>query len=331
MDFARHGECGEREDLDDAVLESELVRHFGGVAEVEEVRHVDGDFGIVFEHVSERHGTGRPWLQFGQVGAGIVAFRTVHVDGSFEFLTVLEHFRTGQHREGIVFVGVVGPFVGDEHGRLIVVIIVGARRGHDFDMHVSEVAFHVLLAFRLGVGFGVLIGVRRRGLRRAYARDVVKRLAGGRLHGQGDDDGQHRQHRRDYGQGFATLFASERAHDGHDRQYRADESEDRRDVVDDWNEAQHQAERAEHHAHDATYRRALRSRGRHDRRGSHTVRRCRAAVGNRSIVELTHDLFFLLEVVGTLSSLRDRLRSRYWTKVHSCLHFGARGLRHHAR
>lgn len=31
MDFARHGECGEREDLDDAVLESELVRHFGGV------------------------------------------------------------------------------------------------------------------------------------------------------------------------------------------------------------------------------------------------------------------------------------------------------------
>ena len=41
--------------------------------------------------------------------------------------------------------------------------------------------------------------------------------------------------------------------------------------------------------------------------------------------------FFLLEVVGTLSSLRDRLRSRYWTKVHSCLHFGARGLRHHAR
>ena len=60
MDFARHGECGEREDLDDAVLESELVRHFGGVAEIEEVRHVDGDFGIVFEHVSERHGTGRP-------------------------------------------------------------------------------------------------------------------------------------------------------------------------------------------------------------------------------------------------------------------------------
>ena len=130
--------------------------------------------------------------------------------------------------------------------------------------------------------------------------------------------------------GFATLF-SERAHDSHDRQYRADESEDRRDIVDDWNEAQHQAERAEHHAHDATYRRALRSRGRHDRRGSHTVRRCRAAVGNRSIVELTHDLFFLLEVVGTLSSLRDRLRSRYWTKVHSCLHFVARGLRHHAR
>lgn len=35
MDFARHGECGEREDLDDAVLESELVRHFGGVAKVE--------------------------------------------------------------------------------------------------------------------------------------------------------------------------------------------------------------------------------------------------------------------------------------------------------
>ena len=277
--------------------DGELVRHFGGVAEIEKVRHVDGDFGIVFKHISEGYRAGCSWLQFRQIGAGIVAFRIVQVHGGVEFPTVLEHFRISQHGEGVVLIGSVGPLVGDEHGRLIVVVVAGTHCGYDFDVHIGEIAFHVLLAFRLGVGFGgiigfgVLIGVRRRGLRRACARDVVKCLAGGRLHGQGDDDGQHRQHRRDYGQGFATLFASERAHDGHDRQYRADESEDRRDVVDDWNEAQHQAERAEHHSHDATYRRALRSRGRHDRRGSHTVRRCRAVVGNRSIVELTHDLF----------------------------------------
>ena len=216
--------------------DGELVRHFGGVAEIEKVRHVDGDFGIVFKHISEGYRAGCSWLQFRQIGAGIVAFRIVQVHGGVEFLTVLEHFRISQHGEGVVLIGIVGPLVGDEHGRLIVVVVAGTHCGYDFDVHIGEIAFHVLLAFRLGVGFGgiigfgVLIGVRRRGLRRACARDVVKRLAGGRLHGQGDDDGQHRQHRRDYGQGFATLFASERAHDGHDRQYRADESEDRRDV-----------------------------------------------------------------------------------------------------
>lgn len=32
--------------------DGELVRHFGGVAEIEKVRHVDGDFGIVFKHIN---------------------------------------------------------------------------------------------------------------------------------------------------------------------------------------------------------------------------------------------------------------------------------------
>ena len=31
--------------------DGELVRRFGGVAEIEKVRHVDGDFGIVFKHI----------------------------------------------------------------------------------------------------------------------------------------------------------------------------------------------------------------------------------------------------------------------------------------
>ena len=61
--------------------DGELVRHFGGVAEIEKVRHVDGDFGIVFKHISEGYRAGCSWLQFRQIGAGIVAFRIVQVHG----------------------------------------------------------------------------------------------------------------------------------------------------------------------------------------------------------------------------------------------------------
>lgn len=32
--------------------DGELVRHFGGVADIEQVRHVYGDFGIVFKHIN---------------------------------------------------------------------------------------------------------------------------------------------------------------------------------------------------------------------------------------------------------------------------------------
>lgn len=48
----RHGECAGRERLEHAMSDGELVRHFGGVAEIEKVRHVDGDFGIVFKHIN---------------------------------------------------------------------------------------------------------------------------------------------------------------------------------------------------------------------------------------------------------------------------------------
>ncbi len=51
--------------------DGELVRHFGGVAEIEKVRHVDGDFGIVFKHISEGYRAGCSWLQFRQIRAGI--------------------------------------------------------------------------------------------------------------------------------------------------------------------------------------------------------------------------------------------------------------------
>ena len=46
------GECAERERLGHAMSDGELVRRFGGVAEIEKVRHVDGDFGIVFKHIN---------------------------------------------------------------------------------------------------------------------------------------------------------------------------------------------------------------------------------------------------------------------------------------
>ena len=189
-------------------------------------------------------------------------------------------------------------------------------------MHIGEIAFHVLLAFHLGVGFGgiigfgVLIGVRRRGLRRACARDVVITMANTDSTAATMDRALPRFLPRNVPT-MATIA----------------------------NTAPTSPKIAAMLLMIGMKLSTKPSAPNTTPTMPHTVVPCGAGddmigaglipfgaagppLGIGALLNSLMIFFFLLEVVGTLSSLRDRLRSRYWTKVHSCLHFEARGLRH---
>ena len=125
------------------------MHHFRAIVQVEQISDVDRHFGIVFQGISNRHGSGGSGLDFGEIRIGIVSGRVLAVNGGVESLSILEHLRAGEDRKRIVFIRVVGPLECDQHRGLIVIVVVATYRGDDFHMHGLQIAFHILIALRL--------------------------------------------------------------------------------------------------------------------------------------------------------------------------------------